>query len=284
MGGTSGLEAPHSDHQPGTEPSPVIFTIGHSTRSQDELADLLQEHGVRVLVDVRTVPRSRTNPQYVWMGKELGGLRKRNMSCELNDGWHNASFRGYADYMQTESFLSGLQRLLELVSSQGPVCLMCAEVCHFRCHRMLLSDALTVRGCTVQHIMQRGKPPLAHKLTKFAKVEGIRITYPAGQGNQQAGSSSTREAQPLISSIFKQQTQQQRQQDQQAEQPQQEQPSSGAAAQPQQQQQQQQQQQVERRTRAGTKRISTYFGKTEAAEDQEKDPQAKRGRTRQGGA
>ncbi|EFN53409.1 hypothetical protein CHLNCDRAFT_13097, partial [Chlorella variabilis] len=183
----------------------TVFTIGHSSRTLAELADLLEEHGVKVLVDVRTAPRSRSNPhfnresmggelprlhgcQYEWMGRELGGLRKRNKALAANDGWENESFRGYADYMQTPAFAAGLQQLLQLARAKQPVCLMCAETCHWHCHRMLLCDALEVHGCQVRHIMQRGKAPLAHQLTKFARVHGTTITYPAAAQQQEAGS------------------------------------------------------------------------------------------------
>ena len=121
--------------------------------------------------------------RYVWMGKEQGGLRKRDRALgDLNAGWRNDSFRGYADYMQTGEFRAGLDRLLQLAAEEeGPVCLMCAEVLHWRCHRMLLSDALAaLGGCQVQHIMQARKPPLAHRISEFARVAegGQRLTYP----------------------------------------------------------------------------------------------------------
>ncbi|KAL4458714.1 hypothetical protein ABPG75_013579 [Micractinium tetrahymenae] len=180
----------------------IVFTVGHSSRSVQELAGLLVEHGVKTLVDVRTAPRSRTNPQfnkdalpaaleaqrgacrYAWLGRELGGLRKRNKALgAMNGGWDNASFQGYADYMQSPEFRQGLGQLLGLARDQGPICLMCAETCYWQCHRMLVSDALHVRGVGVRHLMQAGKTPLPHKLTKFARVEGERITYPPYEGH-----------------------------------------------------------------------------------------------------
>jgi uncharacterized protein (DUF488 family) len=173
----------------------AIYTIGHSTRSLDTLVDMLREHGVQLLVDVRTVPRSRTNPQhnqealalalpargirYIWLGAELGGLRKRNRELgTLNAGWQNPSFQGYADYMQSGEFAAGVARL-EDAARGAPAALMCAEVVHWRCHRNLLSDALVVRGWRVLHILAAGKPPTVHGLPTIAKVEeGTEITYP----------------------------------------------------------------------------------------------------------
>ncbi|KAF6252225.1 hypothetical protein COO60DRAFT_545755 [Scenedesmus sp. NREL 46B-D3] len=172
-----------------------VYTIGHSTRTVPELVRALHEHGVRLLVDVRLIPRSRTNPQfnkeqlleqlpglglqYMWLGKELGGHRKRNKASELNAGWDNASFRGYADYMQCQDFRNGLKCLLQAADAKGPAACMCAEMMHFSCHRSLISDALLVRGWQVQHITAAGKPSMQHKLTKFARVEGHNIIYPA---------------------------------------------------------------------------------------------------------
>ncbi|WIA42237.1 hypothetical protein OEZ86_008254 [Tetradesmus obliquus] len=173
----------------------AVFTIGHSTRTLPELVAALQEHGVKLLVDVRTIPKSGTNSQfnrerlaeqlpglglqYMWLGQQLGGLRKRDRASELNAGWDNASFRGYADYMQSQSFSDGLQLLLQAAEARGPAAYMCAEMMYFSCHRSLISDALLVRGWQVAHITAAGKPPIAHKLTRFAKVTGHAITYPA---------------------------------------------------------------------------------------------------------
>lgn len=183
------------EEQDGSQ-QPQIFSVGHSTRTVAELADLLKERGVRLLVDVRTVPRSRTNPQfnkdelpaelearhglaYEWLGKELGGLRKPNKETpQLNAGWDNDSFRGYADYMQTPAFAAGLARLLALAGQRGPVAIMCAEVVHFSCHRRMIADALAARGVVVQHIGAPGKPATPHHMTEFARVEGHRVTYP----------------------------------------------------------------------------------------------------------
>jgi len=169
---------------------PPALTIGHSTRSLDEFIDLLRAHGVTLLVDVRTVPRSRKNPQFnretlpdalqaVGIGHlhlpGLGGLR-RPRADSPNAGWRNESFRGYADYMSTLEFQESLERLVDLAARER-VALMCAEAVPWRCHRSLIADALTVPGIPVEHIMSaaRAQP---HKLTPFAVVQGTEITYP----------------------------------------------------------------------------------------------------------
>ena len=172
------------------QPSQVVWTIGHSTRPLEELVTLLRENGVQRLVDVRTVPRSRRNPQfsaetlpqslaardisYTHIAA-LGGLRHA-LKDSVNMGWKNASFRGYADYMQTEEFERGLNELMVL-GGKETVAIMCAEAVPWRCHRSLIADALTVRSIEVRHIMAAGKWQ-PHKLTGFAHVEGVRITYP----------------------------------------------------------------------------------------------------------
>lgn len=171
--------------------APAIFTIGHSTRSFDELVAILRAHGVERLVDVRTVPRSRYNPQFnrEVLGKalhsrrlgyrhlkDLGGLRRAHADS-VNAGWRNASFRGYADYMQTPAFDAALAHLIEL-AKEKPTAIMCAEAVPWRCHRSLIADALTVRGYEVRNIMSvmSAKP---HELNPMARVQGRRITYPA---------------------------------------------------------------------------------------------------------
>jgi uncharacterized protein (DUF488 family) len=147
---------------------------------------------VRTVVDIRTVPRSRRNPQfeqatlsatlaaaglgYVHL-PELGGLRHPRPDSP-NTAWRNASFRGYADYMLTPGFEAGLARLVTLADEQGPVAIMCAEAVPWRCHRSLVADALVARGVDVLHVVGAGQPN-AHRLTPMARVEGTRITYPA---------------------------------------------------------------------------------------------------------
>jgi uncharacterized protein (DUF488 family) len=168
-----------------------IFTVGHSTRTWDDFRDLLRAHGIKRVVDVRTIPRSRHNPQfsrpvlaarlraarigYVHLPK-LGGLRKPKRDSK-NAGWRNASFRGFADYMQTPEFTAGLQRLLKLAKDKRST-VMCAEAVPWRCHRSLIADALTIRGISVQHILS-GTRRQTHSLTPFGRVKGQTITYPA---------------------------------------------------------------------------------------------------------
>jgi len=167
-----------------------IFTIGHSTRGLDEFVALLQHYGIEQLVDIRTVPRSRHNPQFTkdalapalrnrGIGyrhlKELGGLRHPR-SDSPNAGWQNASFRGFADYMQTREFVQALDNLVE-ISHEKPTAIMCAEAVPWRCHRSLIGDALLVRGIEVRDIFSPSSIKL-HSLTSFAKVDGTAITYP----------------------------------------------------------------------------------------------------------
>jgi uncharacterized protein (DUF488 family) len=173
--------------------SPLVLTIGHSTRTLEEFIHLLHTHGVARVVDVRTVPRSRRNPQFnreilpdslKAAGVEyshlasLGGLRHARPDSP-NQGWRNESFRGFADYMQTAEFEAGLQDLLAL-AAHGPIALMCAEALPWRCHRSLIADALLVRGFRVEHIMS-GARREEHALTPFAVVDGLRITYPPAE-------------------------------------------------------------------------------------------------------
>ena len=173
------------------EPPPLVMTIGHSTRTLEEFIDLLQTHGASCVVDVRTVPRSRHNPQfnkaslprplkkaglgYVHL-PGLGGLRHAKRDS-LNVGWRNASFRGYADYMQTPEFAQSLDELIQL-ANQGQIVLMCAEAVPWRCHRSLIADALLVRGIHTEDIMSPTRRKV-HTLTPFAKVQGTAIIYPA---------------------------------------------------------------------------------------------------------
>jgi uncharacterized protein (DUF488 family) len=169
----------------------AIHTIGHSTRSLDELAAALRGAGVDTLADIRTVPRSRHNPQFNadTLGAALaphgiryapiaalGGLRRARKDSP-NAAWRNASFRGYADYMGTAEFERGLDELRALAAGGANVALMCAEAVPWRCHRSLVADVLTARGAEVRHIVGQG-PARPHKLTSFAKVHDGRVTYP----------------------------------------------------------------------------------------------------------
>jgi uncharacterized protein (DUF488 family) len=171
---------------------PAILTIGHSTRTWKEFLDILRAHRVKRVIDVRSIPRSRHNPQfnreilstklraarigYVHLRK-LGGLRHARHDSP-NMGWRNASFRGFADYMQTSEFENGLDRLMKL-ARQKRCAIMCAEAVPWRCHRSLIADALTVRGIRVDDIMGM-KRSQVHSLMSFARVQGHRITYPVG--------------------------------------------------------------------------------------------------------
>lgn len=172
---------------------PLICTIGHSNRPLEIFLDLLLQNGITRVLDVRTVPRSRHNPQF---GQELlpaslreagisythipalGGLRRARPDSP-NMGWRNASFRGYADYMQTEAFQDEVA-LLAAGARQEHFVLMCAEAVPWRCHRSLVADALLLRGVRVEHIIGPGARK-KHALTPFAHVADGNITYPASQ-------------------------------------------------------------------------------------------------------
>jgi uncharacterized protein (DUF488 family) len=168
----------------------VIYAIGHSTRTLDAFIEILQAHSISTLVDVRTIPKSRHNPQFneetlkeglekkgiAYMHlKELGGLRKARKDS-VNTGWQNASFRGFADYMQTREFVSAIRKLVQLAKT-GPTAIMCAEGNPFRCHRSLIADALTVRHVRVLHISSKSSAR-QHTITPFARINGTKITYP----------------------------------------------------------------------------------------------------------
>jgi len=175
-----------------------VFTVGHSTRSLEALVGLLRAHDVKRLVDVRTIPRSRRNPQF---NKEtlpaalraagikyrhfpkLGGLRHARADS-LNKAWRNASFRGFADYMQTPEFTTAIEKLGEL-ATKDRLAIMCAEAVPWRCHRSLIADALSVRGFQVEHIMSgiRCQP---HERTPWARIRGTRVTYPLEESKDEA--------------------------------------------------------------------------------------------------
>lgn len=169
----------------------VVLTIGHSTRTLVEFVRLLRIHAATLVVDVRTVPRSRHTPQFNQASLSaalkkaglgyvhlpgLGGLRHAKRDS-VNQGWRNASFRGYADYMLTPEFEQSLTELIRLTKRER-VALMCAEAVPWRCHRSLIADALLVRGIRVEDIMSPGRRRV-HTLTPFAKVRSVTITYPA---------------------------------------------------------------------------------------------------------
>jgi uncharacterized protein (DUF488 family) len=176
----------------------TLWTIGHSTRPIDEFITLLRAHGIQRLIDVRTIPRSRHNPQfnaellakslknanvmYIHM-PQLGGLRKAKKDS-LNAGWKNASFRGYADYMQTDEFWLALEQLTR-DSADTKTAIMCAEAVPWRCHRSLIADALLLKQWRVCHIMSETKAD-EHRLTTFAVINQDRITYPASSNHESA--------------------------------------------------------------------------------------------------
>jgi uncharacterized protein (DUF488 family) len=169
----------------------TVHTVGHSTHPIEQFIGILQAHGIRRLVDVRTIPKSRRNPQF---NKEslsaslpaagieylhlpgLGGLRHPRKDS-TNTAWRNASFRGYADYMQTPEFAENLDHLVEL-AAQAPTAIMCAEAVPWRCHRSLIADALAARGISVIEILSATKSQ-PHAITSFAHVEGQQVTYPS---------------------------------------------------------------------------------------------------------
>jgi len=169
---------------------PIIFTIGHSTYALKDFVAILKSHKVKKIIDVRTVPRSRHNPQfnketlpddlseanigYIHM-PGLGGLR-HPIKDSLNTGWRNVSFRGFADYMQIEEFEESIGKLID-IAKKKQVALMCAESVPWRCHRSLIADALQVRGIEVKHIISK-KSCKDHVLTPWIKVCGLHITYP----------------------------------------------------------------------------------------------------------
>ena len=169
----------------------TIWTVGHSNRPLEEFLRLLQAHGATLVVDVRKMPGSRRNPQfgcdtlpqalrqagigYVHM-PGLGGLRRRRPDSP-NTGWENASFQGYADYMLTPEFQQSFRELLEQACGERAI-LMCAVAVPWRCHRSLIADALVVRGVAVEHILEASRTQ-PHVLRPWARVQGMRLTYPA---------------------------------------------------------------------------------------------------------
>ena len=171
----------------------TLFTVGHSTHELARFVELLRLSGVEGLVDVRTVPRSRRMPhfaqeslaselpaagiEYVHL-PALGGFRRPRPDSP-NTGWRHDGFRGYADHMESEEFAAGMAAL-EALAAKRPTAIMCAEALWHRCHRRLVSDALTARGWTVLHIRSDGRTE-PHVLTPFAVVGGERVTYPPEQ-------------------------------------------------------------------------------------------------------
>jgi uncharacterized protein (DUF488 family) len=174
--------------------SPEIFTVGHSTRSLEELVALLRRYDIACLVDVRNTPKCRRMPHFAQEAleralpergiayvhlKQLGGWR-RPVAGSPNGGWRSKAFQGYADHMATSEFEAALARVTE-TAMRTPVALMCAEAVWWRCHRMLISDVLSARGWRVRHV-GAGVAAEQHRLTPFALVDGRRVTYPPVQG------------------------------------------------------------------------------------------------------
>jgi uncharacterized protein (DUF488 family) len=169
----------------------MIFTVGHSTRPIEDFTALLEAHEIQLLVDVRTVPRSRHNPQfnrdtlpaslqrahidYLHM-PELGGLRHARKDS-TNTAWRNLSFRGFADYMETPEFEKGLAQLIDEAQTRRTA-IMCAEAVPWRCHRSLIADALVARGLEVFEISSLTRVQ-QHKMTPFVKIEDTKVHYPA---------------------------------------------------------------------------------------------------------
>jgi uncharacterized protein (DUF488 family) len=168
----------------------AVWTVGHSTRTLDEVVALARGHGITVIADVRKIPRSRRHPHFngdalardlpaaglAYMAVPgLGGLRTPR-ARSMNTAWRNPSFRAYADYMQTEEFASHLDALVAR-AERDAIALMCAEALWWRCHRSLIADALVARGLTVQHIMTADRAE-RHVLRPWARVEGVRVFYP----------------------------------------------------------------------------------------------------------
>jgi uncharacterized protein (DUF488 family) len=172
----------------------TVWTIGHSTRSLEQLVELLRHHQIEAIADVRRFPGSRRLPQfgeaalreglealglhYQWI-EELGG-RRRPLKDSPNLAWRNSSFRGYADHLRSDEFDRGLQHLLEM-AAQRRTAMMCAEVLWWRCHRSLVSDVLKMRGIEVLHI-QDEKPPAAHPFTAPARLVDGQLSYAEGKG------------------------------------------------------------------------------------------------------
>lgn len=168
----------------------TVFTLGHSTRTMDQLVTLLEAHGVKILADVRSFPHSETNPQfnqdvieldlgnhqirYVWLQK-LGGRRKGFGKDSKNTCWKNISFRNYADYMETSSFMEGVEELVVLMK-QGTMAIMCAETLHWRCHRSMISDYLKSKGIQVIHIVDE-RHVQEHEYTQCARIRNGELTY-----------------------------------------------------------------------------------------------------------
>ena len=167
-----------------------IWTIGHSTRTVDEFISLLRENEIKLLADVRAWPGSKRYPQFnkdtlaesltahgisYKHFPELGGKRKSKPDSR-NTAWRNASFRGYADYMETDQFQKGIERLLNIAEETGPTAIMCAEAVWWRCHRSLIADHLKARGMEMLHILGAKKVE-PHPYTSAARIVDGVLSY-----------------------------------------------------------------------------------------------------------
>ena len=178
-----------------------FFTVGHSTRTFKELLNLLKEHDIQVLVDVRRWPSSGRYPQfdrerlresletsgieYVWLGEELGGYRREGLGIESpNKAWNSEGFRNYADHTLTEDFRRGTEKLLTWAEDTR-VAYMCAEKFYWRCHRRIISDYVKKRGHEITHIIERGKTR-DHELPNFAQITNGKLTYPSKDSHRTA--------------------------------------------------------------------------------------------------
>jgi uncharacterized protein (DUF488 family) len=170
-----------------------IYTLGHSNRPWPEFLELLRAYGIEVVADIRAFPSSRRYPhfsqenlkaglakegiEYVWLGKELGGYRKKGLGkASPNTAWDSPGFRNFADHMLTEEFQKGVEKLLELANKKRTA-VLCAERFWWRCHRRLLSDWLLAHGHHVLHVLDLGRVA-EHELPPFARVEAGRVIYP----------------------------------------------------------------------------------------------------------
>ena len=174
----------------------IIFTVGHSNRTIEEFIELLKSHGIEEIADVRSIPRSGYNPQFNETGlslslkkagiayrhvEKLGGLRHAKKDS-VNLGWKNKSFRGYADYMGTQSFADGLDTLMKIAAAKKTA-IMCAEAVPWRCHRSLISDALMKKKWRIEDITGKSRTH-RHTLTPFLRLRGGKLVYPEIAGQQ----------------------------------------------------------------------------------------------------
>jgi uncharacterized protein (DUF488 family) len=186
-------------------PEPIIYTIGHSTLPLPEFIGILKAYRITVVVDIRSIPRSRHNPRFnqdtldkalqqagirYHHCAELGGFRRARKDS-VNTAWTSRAFRGFADYMQTPAFSQALTKLIELAEKET-VALMCAEGNPYRCHRRLIADALIVQDTRVMHIATR-RSATWHTMTPFARIQDRTITYPAEEQERLPGSDYQRE-------------------------------------------------------------------------------------------